>query len=127
METLPLLKTKSPIPRAAMPPRHLADLDPPARRAAVTELGERPFRAGQLSMHYFGRLVRDPVEMTDLPAAARERLSAALLPELLHPVRELSCDSGATHKILWKLHDGALVESVLMGYPDRVTACVSSQ
>src|SRR5690606_19684808 len=25
------------------------------------------------------------------------------------------------------LHDGALVEGVLMRYPDRVTACVSSQ
>src|SRR4030095_11731873 len=32
-----------------------------------------------------------------------------------------------TRKVLWRLHDGALVESVLMGYPDRVTACVSSQ
>jgi 23S rRNA (adenine2503-C2)-methyltransferase len=28
---------------------------------------------------------------------------------------------------LWRLHDGSLVESVLMGYPDRVTVCVSSQ
>ncbi|HEU5110767.1 MAG TPA: 23S rRNA (adenine(2503)-C(2))-methyltransferase RlmN [Micromonosporaceae bacterium] len=127
METLPLQEMKSPVPRAVMPPRHLADLDPSARRTAVTELGERPFRAGQLSTHYFGRLVRDPEEMTDLPAAARERLSAALLPQLLSAVREMSCDGGATHKMLWRLHDGALVESVLMGYPDRVTACVSSQ
>jgi 23S rRNA (adenine2503-C2)-methyltransferase len=110
-----------------MPPRHLADLDPAGRRAAVAELGEQPFRAGQLSTHYFGRLVRDPAEMTDLPAAVRERLAAALMPALLTPVRELSCDGGATHKTLWRLHDGSLVESVLMGYPDRVTACVSSQ
>jgi 23S rRNA (adenine2503-C2)-methyltransferase len=29
--------------------------------------------------------------------------------------------------MLWRLHDGALVESVLMKYPDRVTMCVSSQ
>src|SRR6201990_1840207 len=34
---------------------------------------------------------------------------------------------GPTRKTLWRLHDGALVESVLMGYPKRVTACVSSQ
>jgi 23S rRNA (adenine2503-C2)-methyltransferase len=108
-------------------PRHLADLDLAGRRAAVTELGEREFRAGQLSHHYFGRLVRDPAEMTDLPASARDRLAAALLPTLLNPVRELTCDDDATHKTLWRLHDGALVESVLMGYPDRVTACVSSQ
>ena len=30
-------------------------------------------------------------------------------------------------KTLWRLHDGALVESVLMRYPDRATVCISSQ
>jgi 23S rRNA (adenine2503-C2)-methyltransferase len=113
--------------RAAMPPRHLADLDLAARRAAVAELGEPGFRAQQLSTHYFGRLVRDAAAMTDLPAATRDKLTADLLPTLLTPVREMACDDGATRKTLWKLHDGAMVESVLMGYPDRVTACVSSQ
>ena len=113
--------------RSVMPPPHLADLDAAGRRAAVVELGEREFRAGQLAAHYFGRLERDPAAMTDLPAASRARLAAALLPRLLTPVRELTCDGGATRKTLWRLHDGALVESVLMGYPDRVTVCVSSQ
>jgi 23S rRNA (adenine2503-C2)-methyltransferase len=113
--------------RPSMPPRHLADLDLAGRRAALTELGEPPFRAGQLSTHYFGRLVRDVDAMTDLPVASRARLAADLLPTLLTPLRELACDGGATRKSLWRLHDGALVESVLMGYPDRVTACVSSQ
>src|SRR5205807_5650190 len=65
--------------------------------------------------------------MTDLPAASRDRLADALLPRLLTPVREKTCDGGATRKTLWRLHDGALVESVLMGYPDRVTVCISSQ
>src|SRR6185437_9414889 len=86
-----------------------------------------PFRAGQLSTHYFGRLVRDVDAMTDLPVASRARLAADLMPPLLTPVRELACDGGATRKNLWRLHDGSLVESVLMGYPDRVTVCVSSQ
>jgi 23S rRNA (adenine2503-C2)-methyltransferase len=113
--------------RASMPPRHLADLDPAGRRAAVAALGEREFRAGQLSTHYFGRFVRDPGRMTDIPSAARDRLAGALLPDLLTPVRELTCDDGRTRKTLWRLHDGSLVESVLMGYPDRVTVCVSSQ
>jgi 23S rRNA (adenine2503-C2)-methyltransferase len=113
--------------RVTMPPRHLADLDLAGRRAAVTALGEPGFRAQQLSNHYFGRLVRDVAQMTDLPAATRDRLTADLLPDLLTPVREMACDDGATRKTLWRLHDGAMVESVLMGYPDRVTACVSSQ
>ncbi|MFX0593645.1 23S rRNA (adenine(2503)-C(2))-methyltransferase RlmN [Melissospora conviva] len=113
--------------RAKMPPRHLADLDLAGRQELVTSLGEPAFRARQLSNHYFGRLVRDPAQMTDLPAAARERLAGELMPTLLTPVRELACDDGATRKALWRLHDGALVESVLMGYPDRVTVCISSQ
>ena len=113
--------------RAALPPRHLADLDLAARQALVTGLGEPKFRARQVSTHYFGRLTRDPARMTDLPVASRERLAADLLPTLLNPVREMSCDAGATRKALWRLHDGSLVESVLMGYPDRITACISSQ
>ncbi|RBM05036.1 23S rRNA (adenine(2503)-C(2))-methyltransferase RlmN [Streptomyces sp. PT12] len=112
---------------AAKPPRHLADLTPDERRAAVAELGEKPFRARQLSRHYFARLADDPAAWTDIPAASRERLAGALLPRLMTPVRHLSCDEGATRKTLWRLHDGTLVESVLMRYPDRVTMCVSSQ
>jgi 23S rRNA (adenine2503-C2)-methyltransferase len=42
-------------------------------------------------------------------------------------VRTLDCDGGTTIKNVWRLFDGALVESVLMRYPDRVTVCVSSQ
>ncbi|SCF30237.1 23S rRNA (adenine(2503)-C(2))-methyltransferase RlmN [Micromonospora chokoriensis] len=130
MTSLPLIPAISDAPaarRASMPPKHLADLDLAGRQALVTELGEPAFRAKQVSNHYFGRLVRDPQAMTDLPAATRERLSERLMPTLLTPVRELACDDGATRKALWRLHDGALVESVLMGYPDRVTVCISSQ
>jgi 23S rRNA (adenine2503-C2)-methyltransferase len=114
-------------PRHARPPRHLADLAPEERRAAVTELGEPAFRARQLSHHYFARLTTDPAAMTDIPAAARVRLAGALLPPLLTAARQLSCDAGNTRKTLWRGFDGTRWESVLMRYPDRVTVCVSSQ
>ena len=114
-------------PRRGMPPRHLADLDRDERRAVVTELGEPAFRADQLARHYFTRLSTDPAAMTDLPAARRDRLVAALLPELATPVRHVSCDAGTTRKTLWRAVDGTLTESVLMRYPDRATVCVSSQ
>ncbi len=93
----------------------------------MTDLGQPAFRADQLARHYFGRLTDDPAQMTDLPAAARADLTAALLPPLLTAQREQSCDGGTTRKTLWRAFDGALVESVLMRYPDRVTMCVSSQ
>jgi 23S rRNA (adenine2503-C2)-methyltransferase len=109
------------------PPRHLADLELAERREAVAELGERAFRADQLSRHYFARYTDSPEDMTDLPAGVRATLTEALLPPLLTSEREQACDNGATRKMLWRLHDGALVESVLMKYADRVTMCVSSQ
>jgi 23S rRNA (adenine2503-C2)-methyltransferase len=114
-------------PRRAKPARHLADLSMAERRTAVAELGEKPFRADQLSRHYFERLINDPGLMTDLPAASRDQLVTQLMPDLLTSVREITCDGGTTRKTLWRLFDGALVESVLMRYPDRVTMCVSSQ
>jgi 23S rRNA (adenine2503-C2)-methyltransferase len=122
--TLPLVLDA---PRRALPPRHLADLDAAERRAAVTDLGYPGYRAAQLSAHYFARLSDDPATMTDLPVSARGPLAEALLPQLLTPVREVSCDDGTTRKWLWRTFDGALVESVLMCYPDRATVCVSSQ
>jgi 23S rRNA (adenine2503-C2)-methyltransferase len=111
----------------ARPPLHLADLDPGERRAAAERLGERGFRADQLSRHYFARLTDDPGDMTDVPAAIRGPLAAALLPRLLTAEREYDCDQGQTRKTLWRALDGAYVESVLMRYPERVTMCVSSQ
>jgi 23S rRNA (adenine2503-C2)-methyltransferase len=114
-------------PRRGKPPQHLADLDPAERKAAVEALGQKGFRAKQLSTHYFERLVEAPEDMTDLPKAIRDQLVAGLLPQLITPVRTLEADEGATIKSVWRLHDGALVESVLMRYPGRVTICVSSQ
>jgi 23S rRNA (adenine2503-C2)-methyltransferase len=114
-------------PRRTAPPRHLADLDPAERRAAVSDLGRPAYRAKQLSAHYFGRLTTDPAAMTDLPAADREPLAEAFLPRLLTSVRSVACDDDSTRKWLWRTFDGALVESVLMRYPDRATVCISSQ
>ena len=108
-------------------PRHLADLDLAGRKSALRAVGLPAFRADQLSRHYFTRFTRDPADMTDLPAAQRGQLAAELLPDLIHEVVALKADGGRTVKELWELHDGVRVESVLMGYRDRTTLCVSSQ
>jgi len=114
-------------PRRAMPPRHLADLDEDGRAAAVTELGLPKFRAKQLANQYYGRLIADPQQMTDLPAAVREQVAEALFPTLLDPVKQIQCDAGETRKTLWRAGDGTTFESVLMRYPQRNTVCISSQ
>ncbi|HOB50498.1 MAG TPA: 23S rRNA (adenine(2503)-C(2))-methyltransferase RlmN [Mycobacterium sp.] len=114
-------------PRRGLPPRHFADLDTDGRVQAVAALGFPAFRAKQLAAQYYGRLTGDPREMTDLPAGDRDAVAEALFPPLLTVVREVECDAGETRKTLWRGHDGATFESVVMRYPDRATVCISSQ
>lgn len=114
-------------PRRGMPPRHLADLDEAGRVAAVTELGLPKFRAKQLANQYYGRLIADPQQMTDLPAAVRDQVAHELFPTLITAAREIQCDAGETRKTLWRAQDGTTFESVLMRYPQRNTVCISSQ
>ena len=114
-------------PRRGKPPRHFVDLEPEERGPAMVELGEKAFRGKQLATQWFERLEDDPAKMTDLPAASRDRIAAALLPTVLTPIRTLTADAGKTIKSLYRMHDGALVESVLMRYKNRDTICISSQ
>lgn len=121
-------------PRRGKPPRHWSDLDPAGRTSAMQDNGLPSFRARQISTHWYQHLSDDPTTWTDLPAGLRDRVADAFFPELLRPVRSLTCDQGATVKDLWRLHDDTLVESVLMRYGHhsdeartRTTICVSSQ
>ncbi len=125
-------------PKRGKPPLHWADLDAAAGKSAVAGLGLPEFRARQIATHYYEHGSDDPTGWTDLPAAVRPTLAEALFPRLLTYVRSISCDGGATVKTLWRLHDGTLVESVLMRYGlrrdgtagshgVRSTLCISSQ
>ena len=109
------------------PPVHLADLTPAERKERIQELGIPGFRAKQIATHYFSHYSSDADAMTDLPKEGRAELVAKVLPNLLTEVRRLKTDDGKTIKFLWKLFDGALVESVLMRYSNRITLCISSQ
>jgi 23S rRNA (adenine2503-C2)-methyltransferase len=108
-------------------PKHLADFSPEDRKAFAKELGFQPFRASQVATHYFSHLNNDPSTWSDIPAEQREAIAEALTPKLMELVTTRTTDGGMTRKDLWKLHDGTLVESVLMRYSDRVTVCISSQ
>lgn len=114
-------------PKRGMPPKHFADLGKDERIEALKELGLPKFRADQIARHYYGKFESDPLTMTDLPEAQRQLVKEALFPTLLTPVRTVETDEGDTTKTLWRLHDGILLESVLMRYPDRATLCISSQ
>jgi 23S rRNA (adenine2503-C2)-methyltransferase len=114
-------------PRRGRPPRHLADMDEQGRASAVAELGLPVFRAKQLAHQYYGRLIADPRQMPDLPAAVRDLVAERMFPNLLTAAREITCDAGQTRKTLWRAVDGTTFESVLMRYAQRNTVCISSQ
>ena len=114
-------------PSRGKAPKHWLDFDIPERRDAMESFGLPAFRADQISRHVFDGLSDEVTAWTDLPAAIREDLAEQLFPPLLIQVRRLTADRGRTVKTLWRLHDGSLLESVLMRYPNRSTLCISSQ
>lgn len=65
-------------------------------------------------------------ELSTLPKSLRASLASSTNPGLTLVAESIS-DDGQTAKWLWRLHDGATIETVLMHYPDRTTVCVSSQ
>lgn len=67
-----------------------------------------------------------PTELTTLPKALREQLGRRVAPAL-RPAASRSTDDGRTVKWLWDLGQDVSIETVLMHYDDRSTACISSQ
>ena len=96
-------------------------------RAELTELlGSEPrYRVDQV-MHGLWDEGLALEEITTVPRALRARLASALPPSLV-VAADVSSDRGMTRKWVFRLGDGATIETVLMGYEDRVTVCVSSQ
>jgi 23S rRNA (adenine2503-C2)-methyltransferase len=88
--------------------------------------GERPYRVDQVLSWVYARLAFSFEEMTNLPKAEREALAEAFELAALQTER-VSRSSDGTAKHLWRLHDGELIESVLIPTSSRLTLCISSQ
>ena len=89
--------------------------------------GEPRFRADQLWHWLYRSLVDDFAAMGNLPGALRDRLAAETDLPLLAPIAGQESASGQTRKVLFRLRDGNAIESVLMDYDERRTACISTQ
>jgi 23S rRNA (adenine2503-C2)-methyltransferase len=106
---------------------NLYDLALPDLEALLRSWGQPTYRARQIYRQLYIHFITDPLAMTDLPLALRERLAAETRIGTLQLVRLQTADDGLTRKALFQLPSGEVVESVLMVYPDRATACVSTQ
>ncbi|MDY0058742.1 MAG: 23S rRNA (adenine(2503)-C(2))-methyltransferase RlmN [Myxococcota bacterium] len=105
----------------------LLGLSEAALTALAVECGEPSFRGRQLAHWLYSRRVTDPRQMSNLPAAFRERLAARPAPALPRLAQVVPTADGA-RKLLFALPDGLAVEGVLLpGRPGELTLCVSSQ
>ena len=93
----------------------------------IKSWGFPAFRARQINNWLFNQGVSTIDEMTDLPLELRTLLKERAVIGSLHlEIEQVSSDG--TRKRAYKLHDGQVIESVLMPYEDgRRTACISSQ
>jgi 23S rRNA (adenine2503-C2)-methyltransferase len=91
----------------------------------LDDWGEPAYRANQVWTQLWKRAATYD-RMTDVSPALRERLDAEL-PTGVEVLDERAADRGSTRKALLRLGGRHVIETVLMGYRDRVTVCVSSQ
>lgn len=92
----------------------------------MSELGEPKFRAGQI----FGWLQRGVTsfgEMTNIPAKLCAKLQEGYYIVTANIKKRLESDIDDTVKYLYEMHDGELVESVLMKYNHGYSVCISTQ
>ncbi len=97
-------------------------------------LAQPAFRARQLTDWLYRKRARSFAEMSDLPQSLREQLAAQFEFGSLEIIRALG-SRDTTQKFLFRLHDGNLIESVLIpaspalygSRSDRRTICVSTQ
>ncbi len=105
---------------------NLLDLDADGLAALFANLGEKPFRARQVSHWLHQRLIGDIGAMTDLARPLREKLAS--IAEVRGPtvIRDSTAADG-TRKWLLDAGGGNAVEAVYIPEDDRGTLCVSSQ
>lgn len=101
---------------------------------AFRELGAPTYRVDQVLHGLYNQLANDWDDMKVLPKKLRSELADRYTLSGLDPVR-VQGSGDTTRKILWRLSDGAFVESVLIPAnpalfgeaSDRRTLCISTQ
>ena len=91
----------------------------------LNELHESKFRAGQIRQ-WLNRGV-EISEMSNLSGALRERLSEIAVANPVRIRESYKSKIDETEKFLYELHDGNLIEGVVMRYKYGDTLCVSTQ
>ena len=109
------------------PPINFYDLTREALLALVTGWGFSPVHAVRLWGYVYRGGEENWAAMPELPARFRAKAETELRFARLAVATEQQSNDGFTHKYLLSLADNRRIETVLMRYTGRVTACISSQ
>jgi 23S rRNA (adenine2503-C2)-methyltransferase len=104
----------------------IRDLTIEALREELRALGEPAYRAGQAFAWIYRKGATRFDQFTDFPRQLRGRLGEHLAFGTIEPADVLASPDG-TRKTLFRLEDGAFVETVLIPSGERRTVCVSTQ
>ncbi len=107
-------------------PEYLYGKNPEELAVLCNELGMPRFAARQIARWLYVRHVEDPLRMTDIAAAHRQRLAERFAPALRAPEHE-SRSADGTKKYLFRTLQGHFIESAYIPDGERATLCVSSQ
>lgn len=107
-------------------PIDIKSLDLEALQEALTNMGEKSFRAKQVYAWLWQKNAKSFDEMSDLSLALREKLKANFLFQKLD-VADVQLSNDGTVKSAFQTPDKKVIEGVLIPTPKRLTACISSQ
>lgn len=96
-------------------------------KAEMESLSEKPFRAVQLYQWMHRKLARGYDEMSNIPAALKEKCRVGFQYTALQLLEVQESKNDGTKKYLFALADGNVVETVLMHYKHGNSVCISSQ
>ena len=93
----------------------------------IEESGEPAYRGKQIWQMLYRQLFQSPDEFTNLPKDFRAKLEEEYCFIPLTVEKDLKSSDEQTNKLLFRLQDDRMIESVLMRYRDRNTICISTQ
>jgi 23S rRNA (adenine2503-C2)-methyltransferase len=106
---------------------NLYDLTREQLRLQLVRWELNPVHVARLWNYLYIELAASLEAMPELPPKLRARLAAETQLGVLPTALETASSDGFTHKYLLALKDAEKIETVLMRFTGRVTACVSSQ
>ena len=107
--------------------RSIHDLTRDELRAFVVRRDLSPVHAERIWRYVYLEGAERFADMSEVPARVRSRLEGELDPALPPVAHETHSADGFTRKYLLTLADAHRIETVLMRFTGRVTACVSTQ